>query len=186
MSFSKELPTEITDYSSHNTHKLVENICDGHPIAGELRIDELYRSNRFNPHIHFGLTWRTADGPKSDNFCAIFHEFPLGIRNDYVSRTIFNGEPELRSRKLISCDEKQAMLIDYVKLVKNPNIGLIRNVVSLVRLTLLDFCEGGVADKFFESPCSFVETLFPPLVRQIGNAVFSAALTGVWFRTASW
>jgi hypothetical protein len=150
VSFSKELSTEITDCGPDNAHRLIEDVCHEHPVAGEPRIDELYRSDRLDLHVYFHFVCGSANGTKSDDFCALLHGLPLGVRDDHVPIPIICGEPKLRNCKLIACNEQQAVLIDYVELVKNPNIGLVRNGVSLVRLTPLDFCKRGTSDKWLE------------------------------------
>ena len=79
-------------------------------------------------------------------------------------------EPKLRDREFISCNDNEAMFIDYVELVEDPNIGLIRNVASLVRLTLLDFCKSSTRDERLEiTPYSFIESSFPAFGKANGE-----------------
>lgn len=67
--------------------------------------------------------------------------------------SVGDAHSESRRSKLLACDDQQAVFIEDIQLREYPDVGLFRNIVSAVRLTLLDFCQRGSAnerlDKFF-------------------------------------
>jgi hypothetical protein len=80
---------------------------------------------------------------------------------------------------MLASDDKQAVFVDYVELVKNPDIGLFRNVVSLVWLTHLDFCERGSANEWGdETPYSFIKPAFPILGKTNGEHGLLSSIDG--------
>ena len=145
-SLSKKYLSEMTYVTGDNRSALPKRILHANSVSGYSGFDELYRSHQLYLHAHF--SWRINES-KSDNFCAIFHGLPLGFRNDFMalfpSRDNCNGE--FGRGALLARDNKQAVFIEDVQSIKNPNVGFFRHVISAVRLTLLDFCKGGIADE---------------------------------------
>src|SRR5579863_4432658 len=144
----KKLDAEIPDGCRDDSKALPQGILHNHSIASESCIDELYRRHHLNMHIHFAWGIRHSGELKTENFCAIFHGLPLGVRNDFVTfLSAGNANSESGWRKLLSCNDQQAVFIENVQLREYPNVSLFRNVVSAVRLTLLDLCQRGGADE---------------------------------------
>jgi len=84
-SLSKKQSSKISDSCRDDTKTLPQSVLHDYPIAGESSIDELYRRHHLYMHIHFVWGIRHGGQIKSENFCAVFHGLPLGIRNDLVT-----------------------------------------------------------------------------------------------------
>jgi hypothetical protein len=144
-SLSKKILSEVTYDLRNDTDALPQSVLDDNPVRGQAGIDELYRRHHLYLHTHF--TWSFSEA-KTENFCAVFHGLPCGFRNDFMTLLpASKGKGEFRRGKLLACDDKQAVLVEDVQLRKNPDVSLFRNVISAVRLTLLDFCKSGTADE---------------------------------------
>ena len=153
-SLSKKLCSEVPDGCRDDAKALPQSILHNHPIAGEPCIAELYRRHNLYMHIHFVWGIRHLGKIKSENFCAVFHRLPPGFRNDFPDcLSVEEGQGKHCRRKLLISNDKQAVFIEDVQLREYPNVSLFRNVISAVRLTLLDLCLRGGADerldKFF-------------------------------------
>lgn len=146
MSFSEKILSKVVYDPGDDTDALPKRVLHANSISGQSGLDELYRRHQLYLHAHF--SWMINES-KTDDFCAIFHGLPLGFRNDFM--TLVSGgdnrDSKFRRGALLACDDKQAVFIEDVQLIKNPDVGFIGNVVSAVRLTLLDFCKSGRADE---------------------------------------
>jgi hypothetical protein len=146
VSFSEKILSKVVYDLGDDADALPKRVLHANTISGQPGLGELYRRHQLYLHTHF--SWMIGES-KTDNFCAIFHGLPLGFRNDFM--TLLSGsdnrDSEFGRGALLACDDKQAVFIEDVQLIENPNVGFAGNVISAVRLTLLDFCKSRRADE---------------------------------------
>lgn len=150
---------------THNIDAMLDAVAkyslDWHSIADHPGIFDQYRAGRLYFHIHFSWLFNRPGQIEAHDLYAIYRRLP-NTSGHILGKCLSGGDcdsegnwPELRY-----CDEKQAMFVNDVQLMKHPNNVVSPSVVSRVRLQLLDFCEGRTADEWGDSSCTGISELF--------------------------